>query len=175
MMDELPEFLKRLATEPVEPAEEPLSGPEDEGPEDEMPVEVAREVVEGPSLAEAVESGAPLPVVQGNTEKLGRITGKALDKLAEILGMTREEMLAMKEDEFERSVAWAKLQLAASEVALRTQVRVDENAMKRPQVDLMPMILEKLVEARKEAARLAAPDEDDDCFDTAPGEAASND
>jgi hypothetical protein len=37
----------------------------------------------------------------------------------------------------------------------------------------MPMILEKLAEARKEAARLASSDEENDSFETSPGEVAA--
>jgi hypothetical protein len=126
----------------------------EEAGQPEMPVEVAQKVVEGPSLAVAVASNVPLPVVPNNSDRLGEITGKALTKMAEILGMTREEMLAMPAVEFERSVAWAKLQLNASEVALRSQIRVDENRLRAGGVDIWPALKARLEQAQAEARRL---------------------
>ena len=143
---------KGLGVPASPPAEEPAAPVEDEA-RPEMPVEVAQKVIEGPSLAVAVASGAPLPV-PNNADRLGGITGKALDKMAEVLGMTREQMLAMTDREFERSVAWAKLQLTASEIALRTQTRVDENKLRMSAVDPWPKLKERLEKAKIEARQL---------------------
>ena len=132
--------------------------PDDEAAQPEMPVAQAQEIVTGPSVADAVASNAPLPVLPNNSDRLGTITSKALDKMAEVLGMTREEMLAMSDTVFERSIAWAKLQLNASEVALRTQVRVDENRLKKAAIDAWPQLEARLAKAREEARRLQEPD-----------------
>ena len=147
MMDELPEFLRRLL--PVEDTR----ADEDEDARPELSVEAAQAIVEGPSLAAVVKSDAPAPV-PAPIDRLHAITGAALTKMLEILGMTREQMLAMPDREFERTLAWGKLQLNASETALRTQVRVDENALKKRAVDEWPKFQERLEKARIEARQL---------------------
>ena len=126
-MDELPEFLRRLL--PVEHTRP------DEDAKPDLSVEAARDIVEGPSLSAVVESNTPLPVIPAPINKLAKLTDQALDKISEILGMSRDEVI--NHPQFERSIAWAKLQLNASEVTLRSQIRVDENILKERAVDDM--------------------------------------
>jgi hypothetical protein len=63
--------------------------------------------------------------------------------------MSRDEVLV--HPQFERLIAYAKLQLSASEIAMRTQLRADESALKAAAVDPWPKLL-----ARWEAAKLEA-------------------
>ena len=166
-MTALNEFLRRMlppehaiskppdTERPAPTAEEPpapIIG--EEQPQPELSPEVAQEIVEGPSLAALVESNTPPPVIPAPISKLHTITDKALDKLTEILGMARAEVMALSPLEFERSIAWAKLQLNASEVSLRTQVRVDNNLLKKQAVDEWPKLRERLEKARIEARQL---------------------
>ena len=119
----------------------------------ELTDEAARALVKGPTLAAVVESDTPLPAVRSPREKLGDITGQALDKLAEVLGMSREEVLV--HPQFERLIAWAKLQLSATEIAMRTQLKADEGALKAAAVDPWPKLQARWEAAKKEAAGAA--------------------
>ena len=143
-MDELPEFLRRLL-----PVEHTMP---DEDAKSDLSVEAAREIVAGPSLSAVVESNTPLPVIPAPINKLAKLSDQALDKLSEILGMSRDEVI--NHPQFERLIAWAKLQLNASEVTLRSQIRVDENILKARAVDTWPKLRERLEKARIEARQL---------------------
>ena len=142
-MTELPEFLRQFLGEDEAPT------PVEDTPEE---IEAAQEIVQGPPLAAVVESDTPLPVVRSPREKLGELTGQALDKLAEVLKLSRDEVLV--HPQFERLIAWAKLQLSATEIAMRTQLKADEGALKAAAVDQWPKLQARWEAAKKEAAAL---------------------
>ena len=86
--------------------------------------------------------------------KLERVTEKALDKADDILS------LPLPEPDDANFSAILRSQNAAANTILTTQVRVDENHLRKQQVDTLPQLIAEIAEYRKRQREMHGSDDD---------------
>jgi len=86
--------------------------------------------------------------------KLERVTEKALDKADDILS------LPLPEPDDANFSAILRSQNAAANTILTTQVRVDENHLRKQQVDTLPQLIAEIAEYRKRQREMRGSDDE---------------
>jgi len=86
--------------------------------------------------------------------KLERVTEKALDKADDILS------LPLPEPDDANFSAILRSQNAAANTILTTQVRVDENHLRKQQVDTLPQLIAEIAEYRKRQREMHGSDDE---------------
>jgi len=81
---------------------------------------------------------------------LGRVTRKALLKLEELIDLPLPQAADIdSKDELEVWKTTARVQLGASQVALRATIQVDEHRLRRQETDSLPRLIAILAEEEK--------------------------
>ena len=86
--------------------------------------------------------------------KLERVTEKALDKADDILS------LPLPDPDDANFSAILRSQNAAANTILTTQVRVDENHLRKQQVDTLPQLIAEIAEYRKRQREMRGSDDE---------------
>ena len=82
---------------------------------------------------------------------LAQLTRKSIQAMHEILDIPLDQfnLIDPEAKHFKREIERAKLKLYAAERVLQTQVRVDQNELRKREIDVLPRLLAIIAEEKK--------------------------